>query len=78
MTALSFKLRCTLDDLGTEKLIELDEKSLSESLQYTAISGVPALINWLFDLQKTRHGRVRCEGWRISAGHGSQDLLYKV
>ncbi|KAJ7574349.1 PLP-dependent transferase [Mycena floridula] len=78
MTALSFKLRCPLDDVGTEKLIELDQQSLSESLQYTSISGVPALINWLFDLQKIRHGRVRCEGWRISVGHGSQDLLYKT
>ncbi|KAJ2917353.1 hypothetical protein MD484_g3074, partial [Candolleomyces efflorescens] len=36
------------------------------------------LLDWLFGLQEYFHGRKRDEGWRISVGSGSQDLIYKA
>ncbi|THH06381.1 hypothetical protein EW145_g4121 [Phellinidium pouzarii] len=50
---------------------------LAQSLQYCPTAGIPSLLEWLAGLQAYSHGRKK-EGWRVTTGVGSQDLLYKA
>lgn len=56
----------------------IDGVDLAQSLQYGPTDGNQELREWLYGLQEKAHGRKRGEGWRISVGSGSQDLIYKV
>ena len=61
-----------------EVKLTLDEDDLAQGLQYGDAGGFKPLLDWFVGLQEVNHGRKRDEGWRISMGSGSQDLLYKV
>lgn len=59
----------------TELVIRDDE--LNTALQYNMTAGIPELVQFLTDLNIRVHGCRTEEGWRVSVGSGSQDLLYK-
>lgn len=63
---------------GKEITTELNGQVLAEGLQYGPTAGIPSLIDWFYGLQENAHGRKKGEGWRISVGSGSQDVIYKV
>ncbi|KAJ3522241.1 hypothetical protein NMY22_g11975 [Coprinellus aureogranulatus] len=46
-------------------------------LGYGLTSGYPELQDWITKLVERVHSRSTSEGWRVSVGPGSQDLLYK-
>jgi tryptophan aminotransferase len=58
--------------------LSLSGPELAAGLQYGPTGGMAPLVDWLYDLQRTVHGRERGEGWGLSVGSGSQDLLSKV
>ncbi|KAF8142637.1 pyridoxal phosphate-dependent transferase [Mycena galopus ATCC 62051] len=58
--------------------LTLSGAELAAALQYGPTGGMASLIDWLYDLQRTAHGRERREGWALSVGGGSQDLLSKA
>lgn len=58
--------------------ISLSGPSLSEGLQYGQMAGLPRLIDWFVGLQERAHGRKLSEGWGLTIGGGSQDVIYKV
>ncbi|KZT53519.1 PLP-dependent transferase [Calocera cornea HHB12733] len=68
------------DPWDTSKNVDLkvEGKDMAEALQYGATAGMPRLAAWFADLQEKVHGRGKGEGWRVSVGSGSQDLLYKA
>lgn len=76
-TSLSFTARSPTDP-KEETTVTLGDSLLAEGLQYTPTAGISKLLNWLYGLQEIAHGRKRDEGWRLSVGSGSQDLIYKV
>ena len=47
-------------------------------LQYTFTNGLPALREWIIGLQERLHGRRKGEGWTVTIGAGSQDMIFKV
>ncbi|KAF9261531.1 PLP-dependent transferase [Marasmius fiardii PR-910] len=52
---------------------------LAEGLQYTSTPGIGGLISWFERLQERVHGRkASVEGWRISVGCGSRELVRKA
>ncbi|KAG8748088.1 hypothetical protein FRC10_008821 [Ceratobasidium sp. 414] len=57
--------------------ITIPPAQLAAALQYGPTTGLPDLISWVYTLQAAQHGRHKGEGWRVSIGTGSQDLLYK-
>ncbi|KAG9114433.1 hypothetical protein FRC07_007665, partial [Ceratobasidium sp. 392] len=57
--------------------ITVPPAQLAAALQYGPTTGLPDLISWVFTLQAAQHGRHKGEGWRVTIGTGSQDLLYK-
>ncbi|KAG9076258.1 hypothetical protein FRC06_009603 [Ceratobasidium sp. 370] len=57
--------------------ITIPPAQLAAALQYGPTTGLPDLISWVYTLQAAQHGRYKGEGWRVSIGTGSQDLLYK-
>lgn len=61
-----------------EVKLTLDGDDLAQCLQYGDTAGLESLLNWIRGLQEVNHGRKKNEGWRISIGSGSQDLIYKV
>ena len=61
-----------------EVKLTLDGDDLAQSLQYGDTAGLKPLLDWIGGLQEVNHGRKKNEGWRISIGSGSQDLIYKV
>ncbi|CAA7269549.1 unnamed protein product [Cyclocybe aegerita] len=61
-----------------ETTLTIDGAELQLGLQYSATEGLEPLLDWLHGLQEVNHGRKRGEGWRISVGCGSQDLIYKA
>lgn len=61
-----------------ESHLEISGNDLAEGLQYGGTGGLEPLVNWFEGLQEHVHGRTRRDGWRVSMGSGSQDLLYKV
>ena len=76
-TSFSFTARSPVDP-SQETTARIDGEDLAESLQYGATAGYEKLVEWLYGLQAKSHGRAKGEGWRISVGSGSQDLIYKV
>ncbi|KLO07959.1 PLP-dependent transferase [Schizopora paradoxa] len=76
ITSMNISVRSPSDPAKEEK-IELPETLLAEGLQYGATAGHPQLLNWLAGLQEYSHKRKVGEGWRVSMGAGSQDLIYK-
>ncbi|KAM5532604.1 hypothetical protein V8D89_013730 [Ganoderma adspersum] len=76
ITSLQFTLR---DPISKEEVpIALTEAELTRSLQYSASKGIPELLDWLIGLQEHSHGRKRGEGWDLTFGTGSSDLIYKA
>lgn len=76
-TSLSFNARSPNND-GAERVINLNETDLAQGLQYGDTAGLKDLLEWIFHLQELNHGRQKEEGWRVSIGSGSQDLIFKV
>ncbi|KAJ7025731.1 TdiD protein [Mycena alexandri] len=58
--------------------LTLSGAELAAALQYGPTGGMAPLVDWLHGLQETVHGRLRGEGWTLSVGSGSQDLLSKA
>lgn len=77
LTSIQLKARSPTDP-GQEITTELDGKTLAEGLQYGPTAGIPSLIDWVYGLQEREHGRKKGEGWRVSIGSGSQDVIFKV
>ncbi|KAI1796868.1 PLP-dependent transferase [Ganoderma leucocontextum] len=76
ITSLHFTLR---DPVSNEEVpVALTEAELARSLQYSASKGIPELLDWLIGLQEYSHGRKRDEGWDLTFGTGSSDLIYKA
>lgn len=76
-TSFSFTARSPADP-SRETAATIDGEDLAECLQYGPTAGYKKLMEWLYGLQAKSHGREKGEGWRISIGSGSQDLIYKV
>ncbi|KAF8715319.1 hypothetical protein AX14_012622 [Amanita brunnescens Koide BX004] len=76
-TSFSFTARSPVDP-SQETAVRIEGEDLAASLQYGATDGYQKLIEWLYGLQEQSHGRKQGEGWRISVGSGSQDLIYKA
>ena len=79
-TSLSFSTIYTApgSNATAESTLTLSDKELAEGLQYGDTAGLKQLLDWVHTLQEFSHGRGKGEGWRVSVGSGSQDLLYKV
>ncbi|THH29613.1 hypothetical protein EUX98_g4584 [Antrodiella citrinella] len=77
ITSLSFTAQDP-NDASKEIAIRLTPEELEVGLQYSPTQGVPEFVDWLYKLQEVSHGRKRGEGWKLSVGNGSQDLLYKA
>lgn len=58
--------------------VSLAGASLATGLQYGPTAGLPRLVEWFVGMQERAHGRKPSEGWRLSVGNGSQDVIYKV
>ncbi|KAF9812464.1 hypothetical protein IEO21_06182 [Rhodonia placenta] len=65
-------------DPSREIETEVNGKALAEGLQYGPTAGLPSLCEWVYELQEREHGRKKGEGWRVSIGAGSQDVIYKA
>jgi tryptophan aminotransferase len=76
-TSLSFTARSPSDP-SNEVHFDLSKADLAQGLQYGETAGLAELRDWFTGLQEISHGRKRGEGWRVSVGSGSQDLIYKV
>ncbi|EFI27171.1 kynurenine/alpha-aminoadipate aminotransferase [Coprinopsis cinerea okayama7 len=65
---------------NTQKItnMTLQEDELETALQYGMTAGIPELVGWVEGMMRTVHSRGENEGWRVSMGAGSQDLLYKA
>ncbi|TCD61660.1 hypothetical protein EIP91_008108 [Steccherinum ochraceum] len=77
ITSLSFTAQDPVDP-SKEIPIQLTPEELAVGLQYSPTIGIPELTDWLYQLQEASHGRKRGEGWTLSVGNGSQDLIYKA
>ncbi|PSR72348.1 hypothetical protein PHLCEN_2v11796 [Hermanssonia centrifuga] len=77
ITSLNFTVRDPANP-QSEIPIELSQEELEVGLQYSPTVGLPALVDWAYGLQEIMHGRKVGEGWKISIGNGSQDLIYKA
>ena len=75
--SFSFTAKSPVED-DQDVTLTLDQGDLAEGLQYSATAGLPRLLDWLKGLQEHQHGRRKDEGWDITVGSGSQDLIYKV
>ncbi|KAN0092921.1 Pyridoxal phosphate-dependent transferase [Tylopilus felleus] len=58
--------------------VTLTGKDLAAGLQYGPTAGLPRLNEWFVGLQERMHGRTSSEGWRLTIGNGSQDVIYKA
>ncbi|TFK92697.1 PLP-dependent transferase [Polyporus arcularius HHB13444] len=76
-TSITIKSRSPTD-ASAELTTELSGKVLAEGLQYGPTAGLPDLVEWVYGLQEREHGRKKGEGWRLSIGSGSQDVLHKA
>lgn len=63
---------------GELATVSLSGSDLAIGLQYGATAGLPRLNDWFVGLQERSHGRGPDEGWRLSVGSGSQDLIWKA
>ncbi|KAH9949122.1 PLP-dependent transferase [Amylocystis lapponica] len=77
LTAITLTSRAP-DDPTRELTTEVSGRALADGLQYGPTAGLPALCEWVYGLQEREHGRRRGEGWRVSIGAGSQDVIYKA
>ncbi|KAI0707294.1 PLP-dependent transferase [Earliella scabrosa] len=77
LTALTLKSRSPTDS-SVEVATEISGAALAEGLQYGPTAGLPGLTGWVYGLQEREHGRKKGEGWRITIGSGSQDLIHKA
>lgn len=75
--SLSFNITSPTDP-SQEQSISLSGKDLSDGLQYCDTGGLPRLQKWFMGLQALSHARKSGEGWSLSIGGGSQDLIYKA
>jgi tryptophan aminotransferase len=75
--SLSFNIASPTDP-SQEQSISLSGNDLSAGLQYGPTGGLPRLLKWFKGLQAFSHGRKSGEGWSLTIGNGSQDLIYKV
>ncbi|KAI0925687.1 hypothetical protein AcV5_008358 [Taiwanofungus camphoratus] len=78
ITSLEFTLRDPISSSSEDVKMELTEEELQYGLQYSPTNGLPDLREWIFGLQAYLHGRQKGEGWTVSVGAGSQDLIYKA
>ncbi len=76
ITSLQFTLRDPVTNEDT--LVTLSETDVARSLQYSEGKGIPDLLDWFIGLQEYCHGRKRGEGWDLTFGTGSSDIIYKV
>jgi tryptophan aminotransferase len=76
-TSFNFSVRDPIDP-QKEVPVQLTPEELQLGLQYSPGKGIPALLEWLYGLQEVAQGRKKDEGWEITIGNGSQDLIYKV
>ncbi|KAF9463949.1 pyridoxal phosphate-dependent transferase [Collybia nuda] len=76
-TSFSFTARSPVDPTS-ETVLNIEGSDLTRSLQYGETSGLPSLVNWIHGLQEFSHGRKRNEGWAVSMGSGSQDMIFKA
>jgi tryptophan aminotransferase len=58
--------------------LEITPEHVAVGLQYGAVAGWQPFIDWLAELQYRQHGRSIKEGWRLTVGLGSNDMIYKV
>ncbi|KAL6306562.1 PLP-dependent transferase [Sparassis latifolia] len=58
--------------------LELNADDLAIALQYTETAGLPELCEWVYGFQGCYHGRQKGEGWKVSIGAGSQDMINKA
>lgn len=77
ITSLKFTARDPFNPTS-EIPIELSNDELQTALQYNLTAGNTDLCDWIYGLQEISHGRKQGEGWKVSIGAGSQDLIYKV
>ncbi|KAJ4470462.1 PLP-dependent transferase [Lentinula aciculospora] len=83
-TSLSFTAKDPTDG-NTEITIAIPRNELTPGLQYSDTAGLPDLLKWITALQELSHGRKHGrnvsgegeEGWRVSMGTGSQDMISK-
>lgn len=61
-----------------ERTLELTGPELAQALQYGDTAGLKPLLDWIAELQRLSHGRMLGEGWKVTIGSGSQDLIFKV
>nr|GAT43361.1 PLP-dependent transferase [Mycena chlorophos] len=66
------------ESTSRDSTISLSDADLAAALQYGPTNGFPALVEWFYELQRLVHGREKGEGWALSVGSGSQDLLAKA
>jgi DNA-binding transcriptional MocR family regulator len=76
-TSFAFTARSPIDP-EEQTVLKIEGNELAQSLQYGPTAGEKQLISWINGLQEFSHGRKQNEGWRVSIGAGSQDLIYKV
>ncbi|KII84441.1 hypothetical protein PLICRDRAFT_118253, partial [Plicaturopsis crispa FD-325 SS-3] len=74
---LSFTARSPSDP-DNDVSLTVPSQDLADGLQYSATAGIPGLVDWIYGLLEISHGRKKGEGWRVSVGSGSQDLIYKA
>ncbi|KAJ6620041.1 TdiD protein [Mycena sp. CBHHK59/15] len=66
-------------DAQPDIALSIGGADLAAALQYGDTGGMPRLVAWLGALQRAVHGRApQGEGWGMSVGTGSQDLLSKA
>jgi tryptophan aminotransferase len=59
--------------------LPLDPAHLAAGLQYGGVAGWQPFLDWVAELQRREHGRALAqEGWRLTCGLGSNDLIYKA
>ncbi|KAG8213340.1 hypothetical protein J3R82DRAFT_11823 [Butyriboletus roseoflavus] len=58
--------------------VSLTGADLVSGLQYGPTAGLPRLNEWFVGLQERAHGRKRSEGWTLTIGNGSQDVIFKA
>lgn len=81
ITSISFSARSPSTGFGpdaSETTLTMSPESVAAGLQYGATAGYAPMLEWTAALQEREHGRKEGEGWRVTMGVGSQDLIYKV
>ncbi|KAF5380710.1 hypothetical protein D9757_007059 [Collybiopsis confluens] len=80
LVSFSMKVRSPspqIDNSSTE-LSSLDGEDISTALWYGPTAGTEELPQWLTGLTYHSHSCLSDEGWRVTVGAGSQDLLYRT